>query len=204
MLEALGVDFIDESEVLTPADEEHHIWKHDFQLALRVRRAQSRRGAAPHRRGRGDDPHQGRGGQRQHRRGGAPPARGERRDPRAHDAPRPRSCRRARRSSRRRSSWCATSPRTGGSRCRTSPRAASRRRRTPRCVMRSAPRPCSSARASSRAPIPRRARAPIVRATTHWDDPKQVLEACRGLGAAMDGIEMSTLAERERLANRGW
>ncbi|MBE0415478.1 MAG: pyridoxal 5'-phosphate synthase lyase subunit PdxS [Dehalococcoidia bacterium] len=32
MLEALGVDFIDESEVLTPADESHHIWKHDFKL----------------------------------------------------------------------------------------------------------------------------------------------------------------------------
>ena len=29
-LTALGVDFIDESEVLTPADEAHHIWKHDF------------------------------------------------------------------------------------------------------------------------------------------------------------------------------
>jgi len=31
-LEALGVDFIDESEVLTPADESHHIWKHDFKI----------------------------------------------------------------------------------------------------------------------------------------------------------------------------
>lgn len=30
MLEALEVDFIDESEVLTPADEANHIWKHDF------------------------------------------------------------------------------------------------------------------------------------------------------------------------------
>jgi pyridoxal 5'-phosphate synthase pdxS subunit len=30
VLEALGVDFIDESEVLTPADEEHHIDKHRF------------------------------------------------------------------------------------------------------------------------------------------------------------------------------
>jgi pyridoxal 5'-phosphate synthase pdxS subunit len=30
LLEALGVDCIDESEVLTPADEEHHINKHDF------------------------------------------------------------------------------------------------------------------------------------------------------------------------------
>ena len=32
VLEALGVDFIDESEVLTPADEFHHIWKHDFKV----------------------------------------------------------------------------------------------------------------------------------------------------------------------------
>jgi pyridoxal 5'-phosphate synthase pdxS subunit len=32
ILEALGVDFIDESEVLTPADESHHIWKHDFKV----------------------------------------------------------------------------------------------------------------------------------------------------------------------------
>ena len=30
VLEAVGVDMIDESEVLTPADEEHHIWKWDF------------------------------------------------------------------------------------------------------------------------------------------------------------------------------
>jgi len=30
VLEALEVDFIDESEVLTPADEAHHIWKHPF------------------------------------------------------------------------------------------------------------------------------------------------------------------------------
>jgi len=30
VLEALGVDFVDESEVLTPADEEHHIDKHAF------------------------------------------------------------------------------------------------------------------------------------------------------------------------------
>jgi pyridoxal 5'-phosphate synthase pdxS subunit len=32
ILEALGIDFIDESEVLTPADEEHHIWKQDFKV----------------------------------------------------------------------------------------------------------------------------------------------------------------------------
>jgi len=32
ILEALGVDYIDESEVLTPADESHHIWKHVFKV----------------------------------------------------------------------------------------------------------------------------------------------------------------------------
>ncbi|MCJ7669999.1 MAG: pyridoxal 5'-phosphate synthase lyase subunit PdxS [Dehalococcoidia bacterium] len=32
VLEALGIDFIDESEVLTPADESHHIWKHNFKV----------------------------------------------------------------------------------------------------------------------------------------------------------------------------
>ena len=32
VLEALGVDYIDESEVLTPADEQHHVWKHDFKV----------------------------------------------------------------------------------------------------------------------------------------------------------------------------
>ena len=32
ILEALEVDFIDESEVLTPADEANHIWKHDFKV----------------------------------------------------------------------------------------------------------------------------------------------------------------------------
>lgn len=32
ILEALEIDYIDESEVLTPADEEHHIYKHDFTI----------------------------------------------------------------------------------------------------------------------------------------------------------------------------
>ncbi len=32
ILESLGVDYIDESEVLTPADETHHVWKHGFKV----------------------------------------------------------------------------------------------------------------------------------------------------------------------------
>jgi pyridoxal 5'-phosphate synthase pdxS subunit len=50
---------------------------------------------------------------------------------------------------------------------------------------------------------PARARA-VVHATTHWQDAEEVLNASRGLGNAMEGIEMETLAESERLANRGW
>ena len=49
----------------------------------------------------------------------------------------------------------------------------------------------------------RRARA-IVKATTHHRDPGEVLEASRGLGSAMVGIEMETLSEEQRMANRGW
>jgi pyridoxal 5'-phosphate synthase pdxS subunit len=32
ILESMGVDYVDESEVLTPADMAHHIWKHDFKV----------------------------------------------------------------------------------------------------------------------------------------------------------------------------
>jgi pyridoxal 5'-phosphate synthase pdxS subunit len=32
ILQALGVDYVDESEVLTPADEDHHVNKHDFKM----------------------------------------------------------------------------------------------------------------------------------------------------------------------------
>jgi pyridoxal 5'-phosphate synthase pdxS subunit len=44
----------------------------------------------------------------------------------------------------------------------------------------------------------------IVHATTHWKEPGEVLAASRGLGAAMAGLEISTIPESERLANRGW
>ncbi len=48
-----------------------------------------------------------------------------------------------------------------------------------------------------------RARA-IVKATTHFKDAKAVAEASRGLGEAMVGREMGDLKEGERLATRGW
>lgn len=44
----------------------------------------------------------------------------------------------------------------------------------------------------------------IVEATTHFADPERVLEASIGLGGAMDSLESSKLAEDEVFAQRGW
>ena len=44
----------------------------------------------------------------------------------------------------------------------------------------------------------------IVEATTFWNEPDVVAKVSRGLGEAMPGIEISTLSESERLAERGW
>ena len=44
----------------------------------------------------------------------------------------------------------------------------------------------------------------IVQATTHFDDPKILAEVSKGLGAPMRGIAMEQLAESDRLAVRGW
>jgi pyridoxal 5'-phosphate synthase pdxS subunit len=44
----------------------------------------------------------------------------------------------------------------------------------------------------------------IVQATTHFDDPKVIAQVSRGLGAAMRGIALETIPEGERLAVRGW
>ena len=49
----------------------------------------------------------------------------------------------------------------------------------------------------------KRAKA-IVRATTHWQDAKIVAEVSRGLGEAMHGLEASQIPEAERLQTRGW
>ena len=80
VLEALGVDYVDESEVLTPADENNHINKNDFKVpfvcgARDLGEALRRIGE-----GRGDDTHQGRGWFRQHRRGRPPRPPGAGRD----------------------------------------------------------------------------------------------------------------------------
>ena len=48
-----------------------------------------------------------------------------------------------------------------------------------------------------------RARA-IVRATTHYRDPAVIAEVSKGLGAAMPGLDINSLDEKELMAPRGW
>jgi pyridoxal 5'-phosphate synthase pdxS subunit len=49
----------------------------------------------------------------------------------------------------------------------------------------------------------KRARA-IVAATTYWQDAKKLAEVSKGLGEAMPGLEIEKLSEAERLSTRGW
>ncbi len=44
----------------------------------------------------------------------------------------------------------------------------------------------------------------IVQAVTHYDNPEILAEVSRGLGEAMVGINIGDLAQTERLAERGW
>jgi pyridoxal 5'-phosphate synthase pdxS subunit len=51
---------------------------------------------------------------------------------------------------------------------------------------------------------PARMAAAIVKATTHYKDPAIIADVSRGLGGAMRGLDTSKLAPDQRLAARGW
>jgi pyridoxal 5'-phosphate synthase pdxS subunit len=51
---------------------------------------------------------------------------------------------------------------------------------------------------------PERTAAAIVEATTHFQDPERVANASRGLGAAMAGVEIAALGENGLIQHRGW
>ena len=204
VLEALGVDYIDESEVLTPADESNHIDKHAFKvpfvcgcrnLGEALRRINE--GAAMMRTkgeaGTGNIVEavrqlrdvlselrrlQGDARGRAVRRGQGPPG-----------------AVRAREGGRRRTASCRSS---------TSSPAASRPRPTRRWSCSSAPRACSSAPGIFKSEDPARMANAIVQATTFFDDAKKIAEVSKGLGAPMRGIALEEIPEQERLAVRGW
>jgi pyridoxal 5'-phosphate synthase pdxS subunit len=51
---------------------------------------------------------------------------------------------------------------------------------------------------------PERTAAAIVEATTHFQDPERIAGASRGLGAAMAGVEIAALGENGLIQHRGW
>jgi pyridoxal 5'-phosphate synthase pdxS subunit len=51
---------------------------------------------------------------------------------------------------------------------------------------------------------PERTASAIVEATTHFDDAERIAAASRNLGAAMSGIEISELGEQGLIQHRGW
>ncbi len=203
VLEALGVDFIDESEVLTPADEEHHVWKHDFRspfvcgarnLGEALRRISE--GAAMIRTkgeaGSGNIVEAVRhlravNGEMRHLTSLAP----EELPTRAKELGAPIDLVRFAAEHGR-----LPVPNFAAGGVATPPDAALCRALGAEAVF------VGSGIFKSDDP-PARARA-VVRACTHWEEAAEVLDACRGLKDAMPGIEMSTLSEEERLANRGW
>ena len=44
----------------------------------------------------------------------------------------------------------------------------------------------------------------VVKATTHFDDPKAVLEAHEELGEAMKGLDIRQMEEKDMMSTRGW
>ena len=51
---------------------------------------------------------------------------------------------------------------------------------------------------------PRKMADAIVKATTHYNDPDQLVNISKGLGSAMPGIESNKIIDEEKLASRGW
>ena len=205
ILEALGVDFVDESEVLTPADEEHHVDKYAFKvpfvcgcrnLGEALRRIGE--GAAMIRT-------KGEAGHRQHRRGRAPHARRHGvesvgcqmlredelmaeaknlgapyhvvlRGARDGQAARAQLRRRRHRHAGRRRADDAARRRDGVRRQRNL-----QERRSQPC----GPRPSSQA-------------------VTYYEDPEKLAEISQDLGDAMRGQSVEKLSKDELLAGRGW
>ncbi len=201
VLESLGVDYVDESEVLTPADEANHIDKWAFtvpfvcgatNLGEALRRISE--GAAMIR-SKGEA---GTGDIKEAVRHLRSITVDIRRITQADPAERysgPSSC-------RRRSRWSRRSPTPAGCRFRCSAPAGSPLRPTPRWSCSSGAEACFVGSGIFKSSDPARFARAIVEATTHYKDPQIVAKVSRGLGDPMRGEESS--AVDTRLSERGW
>jgi pyridoxal 5'-phosphate synthase pdxS subunit len=201
VLQELGVDYIDESEVLTGRLREPHR-QVELHRPVRLRRDQPRRGAAPHHRGRGDDPLQGEAGT-----GDVSEAMKHIRKIRGEIA-------------------------ALGALSRDELYVAAKELQAPyelvAEIAETGTLPVVLFVAGGRPPAdaammmqlgadgvfvgsgifksgdPAARAAAIVKATTFFDDPKVIADVSRGLGEAMVGINVADLPAPHRLAERGW
>ena len=205
ILEALGVDYIDESEVLTPADETQPHRQARLQGAVRVRLPEPRRGAPPDQRGRGDDADQGRGRDRQHRRGRPPAADRARRDPPPPVDARGRAVRRGQGAPGALRPGQAGRRPTASCRSSTSSPAGSAPRPTPPWSMQLGAEGVFVGSGIFKSEDPARMANAIVQATTHFDDAEDPGRGQQGpRRSPMRGIALEAIPEQERLAVRGW
>ena len=203
ILEALKVDFIDESEVLTPADEENHVYKHDFtvpfvcgcrNLGEALRRIGE--GAAMIRTkgeaGTGDIVHAVKHLREVHRdiRNLTLMSKDERM-----------------REAKRLAAPFELVEEVAGSGRMPVPNFAAGGVATPAdaalCMMLGAEAIFVGSGIFKSDDPALRARA-IVKATTHWQDAHALVEAEESLGTGMKGIEAASLPEEARMQGRGW
>ena len=204
VLQSLGVDYVDESEVLTPADEAHHIDKWAFTVPFVCGATNLGEALRRHHRGRRDDPLQGRGRHRQRRRGDPAHALDPRRDPPAQDAwartsstPPPRSCARPIELVREvaESGKLPVVLFTAGGIATPADAA---------MMMQLGAEGVFVGSGIFKSGDPAKRAEAIVKATTFFDDPDVIAKVSRGLGEAMVGINVDTLSADQRLASRGW
>ena len=202
ILQEMGVDFVDESEVLTPADEENHIDKHSFEVPFVCGCRQPRRGAPPDRRRGGADSHQGRSGLRQHRGGRAAPAPDQEPTPPPHDPYRRRTDVRRQGTPRP----LRVGANGGARRTPPVPNFAAGGVATPAdaalCMQLGAESVFVGSGIFKSTDPEVRAKA-IVKAVTHYRDPATLVEVSMGLGEPMRGLDIATMPEEELLQTRG-
>ena len=203
ILQEMKVDFIDESEVLTPADEENHVDKHAFRspssaaAAISARRfgvsARVRRSSAPReRRARGTS------SKRCVTSAASTVTCGDSRCSATRS-----SCPKRSDSARRTSSF-GSSPGRESCPSRTSPPAGVSTPADAALCMHLGAESVFVGSGIFKSEDPAKRAAAIVKAVTHYQDPKALVEASRGLGEPMPGIDVRQLDEKDLLQTRGW
>ena len=205
VLQSLGVDYIDESEVLTPADYANHIDKWAVHRAVRLRRDQPGRGAAPHHRGRGDDPLQGRGRHRRRlQRDHAHAHRSAARSAGCTSPARGRAVRRGQGAAGARTSWSREVAAAGKLPVVLFTAGGIATPADAAMMMQLGAEGVFVGSGIFKSGNPAQRAEAIVKATTFYDDPDVIAKVSRGLGEAMVGINVEDIPQPHRLAERGW